>query len=311
MCPNTDDTLFTQTYDSYQWYKDGLQILGATSQFLPVNSFNDAGSTFYVAATLGGCTENSDTVLVDGWAFLPPFVMMHGTPAYFGGMGEAYFCNGDSALLELGMPYTESIQWTNGGTDIPGANSQTLLVTQTGNYGVSGAPAVCPDYIVPIGVSIPIAFLPPFVPNIIYDGQDIYTNDGAAWQWYLDGSPVSGAIDSLLSDPAPGAYVVRATDSVGCEGESDTLIVDQPFSTQQVDNDPMISVFPNPAHTTVHVLLNQGAPQELMLTDLSGKVVLLKQQTAQIDTGGLANGVYLLGIRSGERTITRKLVIRH
>src|SRR5215510_8040249 len=73
LCPNESDTLWTQVYDSYQWYKDGNLIPGATNQYYVVNAFTDGGSYFAVSATASSCTEMSPQVLVDGWAFLPPF----------------------------------------------------------------------------------------------------------------------------------------------------------------------------------------------------------------------------------------------
>src|SRR5690606_8282712 len=76
--PSTQDTLWTQVYDSYQWYKAGQPIAGATNQYLVVDHFMDAGSEFSVEVTANSCTEMSDTVLVDGWAFLPPVVMHEG-----------------------------------------------------------------------------------------------------------------------------------------------------------------------------------------------------------------------------------------
>src|SRR5687768_10000242 len=87
LCPNESDTLWTQVYDSYQWYKDGNPIPGATNQYYVVNQFADAGSYFSVSATDSSCTEMSPQVLVDGWAFLPPFVMHQGDLGWMGSDG--------------------------------------------------------------------------------------------------------------------------------------------------------------------------------------------------------------------------------
>lgn len=196
LCPNSQDTLWTQTYGSYQWMKDGTPIAGATGQYYVVDAANDAGSMFSVIATQSGCTDTAEEVLVDGWAFLPPFVISDGTfvtdPNSNGG---ALICPGeDTVYLIFGQPYTESIQWFNNGSPIPGANDDTLIVTQPGAFIVQGAPATCPSYIATLGVTINIdAF---YAPGINPDSVLLCPGDttllmadasAGKYQWYRDG----------------------------------------------------------------------------------------------------------------------------
>src|ERR1700749_401274 len=65
LCPDQTDTLWTQVYDSYQWYKGNNPIDGATNQYLIVTQQHDVGLKFKVAATQDGCTAFSASVLVD------------------------------------------------------------------------------------------------------------------------------------------------------------------------------------------------------------------------------------------------------
>ena len=149
MCPSTYDTLWTQTYDTYQWYMNGNPIGNATNQYFVVNSNIHSGSSFYVAATLNGCTENSPQFFVDSWLFLPVTVMT---------IGNLPGCIGDSVLLVLNPPYESSIQWTDNGSPIFGANDDSLYVTNNGVYNVTAAPSICPNYIQSC-VDIPITFI--------------------------------------------------------------------------------------------------------------------------------------------------------
>ena len=309
LCPETTDTLWTQAYDSYQWMKEGTPISGANSQFLVVDANTDAGYHFSVIATQAGCTDTSAEILLDSYVFLLPYVILNGTPAYFGGGGEAYFCHGDTASLELGTPYTESIQWTDNGTNIPGANGIILPIMQDGNYSVSAAPTICPNFILSLGLDVSVYFLPPFVPGISYASNNLYALDGTDWQWYMNGSPVAGATNAVLTNPIAGMYYVVAHDTLGCEGVSDTLTV----GTSSVD-DPVaeiISIYPNPASSQVMISSPQGVPDQVRITDLSGKLVLVKQTTSQVDLGAMADGIYILTASFGERQITKKLVVRH
>src|SRR2546430_8195554 len=71
-CPNETDTLSTQVYDTYQWYKNGKPIAGATQRTLVVHQETDQGYFFKVAVTKNGCRDTSKHVFADGYAFNPP-----------------------------------------------------------------------------------------------------------------------------------------------------------------------------------------------------------------------------------------------
>lgn len=139
LCPASSDTLWTQVYDAYQWFRDGQLLLGDTLRYRVVGPV-DAGSQFTVRARLNGCDELSPPVLVDGWLFLMPVVQTIG-------LRDTLCLGRDTLILILRPPYTTSIQWTLNGQPIPGANDDTLLVTSTGDYCVSGAPEICPNFL--------------------------------------------------------------------------------------------------------------------------------------------------------------------
>src|SRR5258706_14061592 len=74
LCPEGTDTLSTQVYDSYQWYKNGHAIAGATNRTYIVGQ-DDILYAFKVAATKDGCTDTSKRVIVDGYVFNPPIII--------------------------------------------------------------------------------------------------------------------------------------------------------------------------------------------------------------------------------------------
>lgn len=152
LCPNTSDTLFTQEYDGYQWYKDGNLLQGATNQFYVVDAFTDAGSMFSVEATENGCAEMSPEVLVDGWAFL-------GLTVATEGLKDPLCAGQDTLLLIINPPYNINIQWTNNGNAIQDATNDTLVVTATGAYSVSGAPDLCPNFVQNLGFDLEYNFI--------------------------------------------------------------------------------------------------------------------------------------------------------
>lgn len=150
--PHDTLTLWTQSYDSYQWYKDGILIPGATNQHLSVNSA-DLWSNISVQTTDAGCSEMSPSVFIDANASIPIHTMIpsdnvHSVTAE----GVVRFCVGDTARISVGLPWTENIQWTVNGDTIPpseGGNSQTIEVTSpipTGvlEYDVCAGNTWCP-----------------------------------------------------------------------------------------------------------------------------------------------------------------------
>ena len=109
MCPLTTDTLSTEEYDSYQWYKDGEPIPGATQRQLVVDYYSSVTFDFHVEVSLDGCTAQSDSTHVNGWAFLSPTVYTSGAVPYaVDNNGTALYCEGDVVQLTLGLPYVRT-----------------------------------------------------------------------------------------------------------------------------------------------------------------------------------------------------------
>ncbi len=161
LCPDDTSVLnATPTFTTYQWYRRPYghneaptPIPGATSSTLVVNAYDDVGFEFIVVASSNACTDTSEPVLVDGYVFLPPIVAQYGE-FESGPNGEMRICPGDTLLWELLPPYTQNIQWSKDGMDIPGANTHLYAATEPGTYSVRGAPEVCPEYIEELGVDL-------------------------------------------------------------------------------------------------------------------------------------------------------------
>jgi hypothetical protein len=324
---NTDTAfLTTQVYDSYQWYKDGTLMPGETNQTLMVTGANDAGSQFYVEATLAACAENSDTVLVDGWAFLPPYVITNTTPVMYGGSGEAYYCAGTTVELELGIPYDTNITWYESGTPIAGETDPIIHITQTGNYTVSGAPNVCPNTILYLGVTIPIIILPPFEPdwpdwdnisNYVFfthscaNAEQCYfyyvdtTNNGAA---VVDSGLVynfftTGTLDQLQIFTE---YRVECYDSLGCIG-TDTIEV----YVESIEENPLLqlNVFPNPAIDIIQLFLQDDMENyQVRFIDVHGRIVHQQRMMNAIDISFLSSGIYTVEVFSNQYFVRKRMI---
>lgn len=225
VCPESATTLSTQPYDAYQWYRrsypngTAMPIAGATSPMLTVSA-DDTPVYISVRATQGGCTEQSPEVLVDGLAFLPVTVLSDGEFTV-GPNGEHVICVGDTVYLVALLPYTLNFQWYNGQDSIPGAQDDTLVVTQPGSYWLTASPGECPNYTASLGLEISVVWsdVPGCTPTAVTEPArpfEAVVMPNPAQESFLIGVDVSGVIRLSLYN-ALGQEVRQTTFSVSTE----------------------------------------------------------------------------------------------
>lgn len=165
LCPEGTGVVSTQTFDTYQWKRRyfgsaNTELLqGENSQTLVMDYFNYAGSYVSVTVSLNGASATSAEFFVDGYMFLPLFVISEGN-YIIGPEGEFLICPGDSVLFTLGNSASVNVQWLRDGEPIPGANQLQLAVYQPGVYSVFASPEVCPDYVQMFGMDLVVQFCP-------------------------------------------------------------------------------------------------------------------------------------------------------
>lgn len=72
-----------------------------------------------------------------------------------------------------------------------------------------------------------------------------------------------------------------------------------------------VKVYPNPAKNIINIELPNFIKNFTVdITDMSGKSILKSGDKKEINVSGLENGVYLLTVKSGEFSATRKIVIK-
>ena len=157
MCPPEDNTMILSTMDgdAFQWYikpmfggGDWTAIAGATDRELEIDYYNYVVNDVKVAVTLEDCTEESEPVGIDGWAFLLPSLMTEFQNEQYQqiGDGEYNICPSNTVTFTINQPYTENINWFESGVLMDGFNETTLSVQESGLYSFDGCTDVCPDY---------------------------------------------------------------------------------------------------------------------------------------------------------------------
>ena len=119
-----------------------------------------------------------------------------------------------------------------------------------------------------------------------------------------------------------GMIMVVAIDTV--QGCSDTTVLQVNYSLvdsgncltsiEDIASDDLLSLYPNPASTKLYITSPQKRDYELILRDITGRLVQQRHftQTAILDVADLARGVYLADIfdRKGTHTAMKMVVLQ-
>jgi hypothetical protein len=127
ICQGSQLQLNTYPGFTYQWKKDGANIVGATNQFYYANT---AGS-YTVALTANGCTRVSDPIVVT----VNP---MPSQPTI-----SSAFTQLVPGSTQLSASNGLNFQWYKDGNILPGKTQNELVVTVPGSYAVSNSVNGC------------------------------------------------------------------------------------------------------------------------------------------------------------------------
>lgn len=249
LCPMEGETLMTQEYDTYQWYKDGVEIPGATGQSHYVYYYDDLGSTFSVFVTQGAQSAMSPAIFVDGHILLPLVVMVYGDGfwvTYENDQEYIHMCSYHELYLDIMMPFNTNIQWYKNGAPIEGATNNVYSVNGTGIYWASGSPGICPNLVEYSGIFNVTVYEPP--QPVITQSSDTLFTSVMPGQWYAGSDPIPGATAQFLVPEASGYYSFLHVDEQGCEAMSEKYYYEwEPLGSDKIrpDREPQLFVSGN------------------------------------------------------------------
>jgi hypothetical protein len=146
-------------------------------------------------------------------------------------------------------------------------------------------------------------------PAITASGGTLSTTPYTTYQWYLNGSPISGATNQSYTPTTNGDYTVMVTDINGCSGTSAISTVNG-LGVNTLINNGGVEVYPNPANSLLNIKTVTNVTYKL--TDIIGtekqKGILPKGEHS-ITITALPQGMYLLELidEQGMREV-RKVV---
>lgn len=237
-------------YVSYQWYKDGSPISGATgtNYYKSSLSTSDSGSyTVKVTNTAGSTTSETAIVTVVPRIAAPIFATQPSSALANAGQTVVLSASAISTATTGSLSY----QWKKNGVAISGATSSTLTLTnvQAANAGTyvlvasdaNGATASRSAIVAMNTPTLPVFTLQPSNVHTSLSSSALFTaaatgNPSPTYQWYRNGVAISGATSASLSIyPVEvtdlGSYTVVATNSVGATtSTAATLTVNYSFT---------------------------------------------------------------------------------
>jgi hypothetical protein len=218
----------TSSVGGVQWQKDGVNIIGATNQFLEVT---DNGKYRAVQFNTGaGCSAFSNEITVT--SFLP----IQPTPTIIAS-GATIFCNGNSVILSSSIPSSTGaiVQWRLNGVDIIGATNQTYTATQTGTYTayVAGSIRYCNNTGTPSNAIVVTVNASPIAPVVTAGGNltfcagssITFTSNISDIQWQRNGIDIVGSTGSIFIANQSGVYRAILRGLSGCDGISNAYTV--------------------------------------------------------------------------------------
>jgi hypothetical protein len=217
-CAGSSVLLTSSSASGNQWLLNGTPIASATSDTYSAT----ASGTYTVTVTASGCTSAASagtSITVNAVPATPTI-----TPG-----GPTTFCAGGSVLLTSSS--ASGNQWLLNGSPIGSGTSNTYSATASGSYtvivtsnGCSSAASSATVVTVNPVPSTP-AITPMSATTFCSGGSVTLTSSaGPAYQWFLDGGPISGAVNQTYSASATGSYTVQVT-SGGCTAVSSAQTV--------------------------------------------------------------------------------------
>lgn len=225
--------------------------------------------------------------------------------------GSLITCQGAGLILTSSS--SSNNQWYVNSGALANASSNTYTPASSGSYTVSTILNTCTSVSSsPVVVTVNPS---PAIPVIIWNGTQFSTAaTGLTYQWYLNGSAISGATSSTYTPTSIGTYQLQVT-SNGCTRSSDNFnLVVTGIDPTLVLSPYTALVFPNPASTDFVVKFGEipETTVELQLVNNLGalvKSIKTKSQVTTIKTSELSSGVYYLKIIGGNYNQTKKVQI--
>ncbi len=265
----------------YQWRYNNTNIPSATDTVYTARN-NSGAYTVRATNPVTGCVGTSApfNLVVNP---LPVTNITYNSPLSF--------CEGGGVVLNAQAPAGATLSWYRNGTQIQPIVSTSFYLAQTsGSYTVRVISAAGCLY---TSNAVPVTVFPLPAPIITRSNDTLFAGPQTylTYQWYRNGSIISGANNSFYRVTTNAGYSVQVSDANGCENTSSTYSFGNVGLGSSVAKGT-IKIYPNP--TTGFVKVEAPVAVDITVRDATGRVVRTLKGANEIEFGDLADGLYLV-----------------
>ena len=264
---------------------------------LTTTVYSVTGTSIYTitGTTTGSCSATYlDTVTV----------ISTGMPAdtiYY--TGPYTFCYGDTAFFTGTTGPGYSYMWFDNGTWIHDTHNH-FYATTSGSYSLVINAYGCID----TSAAVVLTVNPLPAPVITFSGTTFYAgNFYTSYQWFDNGTVISGATTDSLMATANGYYNVLVTDTNGCSDTATTYMLGN-LGVNTIKSASGISIYPNPANSVINIV--SGINVKAVLTGIEGGVIMEQNNARKMDISHLSAGIYFIELYddNGSRIAVQKVI---
>ncbi|MBI3233980.1 MAG: T9SS type A sorting domain-containing protein, partial [Bacteroidetes bacterium] len=287
---------------SYQWKLNGNNI-SKTDSFLYISSAGD-----YTAQVInnGGCATASATNIN---------LSLHPTSTpTITAASNTTICAGDSVNLTVSSNngITSNAWFLNGNTlnntnaNVYAKAAGPYTVNIVDNNGCKATSAATNVFVNPAPA--------PIISNLNATSELTTTVAFSSYQWYLNGSAITGATTQKIRIFTNGDYTVEVTDANGCKGKSAVNNVTWYVGIKNITTNASLNVYPNPSHDLFNIELPEGFDAKyITILDVTGKqismnLIQVKNNIYTLDLSNQAAGVYLLQFNNNNKIEQIRLI---
>ncbi len=219
LCIGTDSIVLTSNLSSVRWMANGITTLATNTNTLVVT--NNATYTATTINNATGCNGTSNSIVVNG--FQTPYAAPTITAN-----GVTRFCSGNQLSLTSS---NDNIYWQKDGVTLP-ATGNAYSVTTSGVYSVilkntnQCTPQSTSNSITVIVDTVIQPTIQASRSTTLCLGEQVtLTADKLPIQWQKNGVNIQGANAATLVVSDSGSYKAVLTNSNGCVGVSNTIVV--------------------------------------------------------------------------------------
>ncbi|PWS30564.1 DUF7507 domain-containing protein [Pedobacter paludis] len=230
-CAGGSVVLTSSATTGNQWYLNNNPISGATDQIYTAN----ASGSYTVISTTGTCSTVASTPIVVTVNPLPTAFTVTGGGTKCAGLGGAGIVVGLSGS-ETNVNYQLQLDGVNSGAPVAGTGAAITFgnFNTAGTYTVIATGTTTPACSATMTGNAVIIINPlPATPTITAGGSTTFCAGGnvalsssatSGNQWYLNGNPISGAINQTYTATATGSYSVITTDGNTCPSAASAAV---------------------------------------------------------------------------------------